>query len=474
MKIAMVASEALPLCKTGGLADVAFSLSKALVKAGDEVVIVLPFYQAIADRHLKLTKLGGFFVQMSWRQQGAAVFSYEHEGVKFLLIQNDYYFSRESLYGYNDDGERFAFFALGALEALKVASFRPDVIHVHDWQSAMIPCLLKNREDPYYDHTKTVLTIHNPAFKGMIDKYFLNDFYGLSDVLFDSGAVRFEGMVSTLKSGIVFADKVTTVSPTHREELLTPAFSQGLDGVLRLREKDFVGILNGIDTEEWNPRTDVYIAQNYGKGKDLEDGKHLNQADLLASFGVNWMGGPVYGLVSRLSFQKGIGLAIHSMRRALAHGANFLVVGSGEYELEQELEELRREYSGTMGIYIGYNNTLAHKIYAGSDFFLMPSLFEPCGISQMIAQRYGTLPIVRYTGGLSDTVHGYRDLGSSKPDGLAFRDYNEQGLDYAVGLAEETYSNQGLYYEMARWAMGLDRSWKKSAARYRDLYRSIA
>ncbi len=474
MRIAMIASESNPLAKTGGLADVAYSLSKALAKRGDEVVIVLPFYQAIADKGLKLEKLGGFYVQMSWRKQGAAVFEWKKGGLRFLLLQNDYYYNRESLYGYSDDGERFAFFALGALEALKVAAFKPDVIHVHDWQTGMIPCLLKNRDDPFYLGTKSVLTIHNPAFKGMIDRYFLNDFYGLSDSLFDSGAVRFEGMVSTLKSGIVFADKITTVSPTHREELLTPAFSQGLDGVLRLRERDFVGILNGIDVEEWNPRTDVYIAANYGKGKNLEDGKHVNQSDLLASFNLKWMGGPVYGLVTRLTFQKGISLAIASMRKALRNGANFVVVGSGEYELEQELEDLRREFPLTMGIYIGYNNALAHKIYAGCDFFLMPSLFEPCGISQMVAQRYGTLPIVRYTGGLSDTVHGYLDLGSKRPDGLAFRDYNEQGLDYAVSLADEVYRDQPLYYAMARTAMGLDRSWKKSAAAYGELYNSIS
>ena len=473
MKIAFVASESNPICKTGGLADVVYSLSKALIAEGNEVAVVLPFYQRIADVHLPLKKLGGFYIQMSWRHQGAAVFECVLNGVRFLLVQNDYYFSRESLYGYQDDGERFAFFSLASLEALKTVGFKADVVHVHDWQTGMIPCLLKNRDDPFFYGAKTVLTIHNPAFKGMIDKYFLNDFYGLSDALFDSGAVRFEGMVSTLKSGIVFADKITTVSPTHREELLTPALSQGLDGVLRLREKDFVGILNGIDTEEFDPRKDVYIARNYGRGKDLEEGKHANQSDLLSSFAVKWMGGPVYGIVSRLSYQKGIGLLLSSMERELSRGANFLVVGSGEYELEQRLEVLRSRYPGTMGIYIGYNNALAHKVYAGSDFFLMPSLFEPCGISQMIAQRYGTLPIVRYTGGLRDTVQGYRDLGSKKPDGIAFRDYNEQGLDYAIGLAEEIYRDQGLYYALARTAMGLDRSWKKSAKRYMELYSSL-
>jgi starch synthase len=288
-----------------------------------------------------------------------------------------------------------------------------------------------------------------------------------------TGKVRFEGMVSTLKSGIVYSDKITTVSPSHREELLSPLGSQGLDGILNLRREDFVGILNGLDTAEWDPSSDKDIAFPYN-AETLEKGKHENQADLLKAFGVKWYGGPVYGMVSRLSWQKGVDLVLASGKRALSQGANLLILGNGEYELEQKCENLRKAFPDTCGIFIGYNNALAHKIYAGCDYFLMPSLFEPCGLSQMIAQRYGTLPIVRYTGGLRDTVHGYLPTSCEASDGIGFNDYNEQGLDYGFALSREVSANQKLYYEMARRAMGLDRSWKKSAHDYLKLYRTLA
>jgi len=474
MKIAMFASEANPLAKSGGLADVVFALSKELAREGHEVLIALPYYQSIKAKALKTKKVGTFDVYMSWRHQEAAVYLIEISGVSFYLISNQYYFDRDKLYGYDDDGERFAFFALACRRLLKFIDFKADVVHVHDWQTAMIPCLVKEQNcfDDFYKDMSFVLTIHNPAFKGMIDRYFLNDFYGLSDALYDTGKVRFEGMVSTLKSGIVYADKVTTVSPSHREELLSRDSSQGLDGVLQLRRDDFVGILNGIDTEEWDPKTDKFIKTNYDM-TSLESAKAENQSDLLSAFHIRYFGGPVYGIVSRLSWQKGIDILLGSGRKALQNGASLLVLGNGEYELEQKMEALRREFPDTMGIFIGYSNELAHKIYAGCDYFLMPSLFEPCGISQMVAQRYGTLPIVRYTGGLRDTVDGYDGREVKDANGIGFNDYNESGLDYGMALARRLASDRPSYFACAKNAMALDRSWKKSANEYEKLYNAL-
>lgn len=475
MKIAMIVSEASHFAKTGGLADVSYALSESLIKAGHEVILVLPYYRTIKKTYKgKVNFVGSYDVYMSWRTEGVGVYKTTIGGLPVYLLENNYYFDRDNLYGYDDDGERFAFFSLAGKSLLPFIKLKADIIHVHDWQTAMIPCLVKegHRINDFFDHTKFVLTIHNPAFKGMIDRYFLNDFYGLPDYLYDNGSVRFEGMVSTLKSGIVYSDKVTTVSPTHREELLSVMGSQGLDGVLRLRERDFVGILNGIDVGEWDPNTDKLIKKTYKKAT-LMEGKKANQADLLASFNLAPAKGAVYGLVSRLTYQKGIDLIFPAMRKELKKGASFVVLGSGEYQLEQRLESLRREFPENVGIYIGYNENLAHKVYAGSDFFLMPSLYEPCGIGQLLAERYGTLPIVRYTGGLKDTVVGFNGENQKVATGIGFNDYNVEALEYALGLAHEIKESEALYYQLAGNAISIDNSWKKSAAIYERLYSSI-
>lgn len=475
MKIAMFASEANPLCKSGGLADVVYSLSKELAKEKHHVIIALPYYKSIKAKGIYKPELvGSYPVYMSWRKEQAEIYALPYEGFTFYLIDNQYYFDRDRLYGYGDDGERFAFFALACCRLLRFLDFKADIVHVHDWQTAMVPCLIKERDsmDSFYSQMKFVLTIHNPAFKGLLDRYFLNDFFSLPDSLYDNGKVRFQGMASTLKSGIMYADKVTTVSPSHREELLTPLGSQGLDGSLQLRKDDFAGFLNGLDTDEWNPATDKNIACNYDI-KTLEKGRHENQKDLLNAFHVKWFKGPVYGLVSRLSWQKGIDLVLQSGRKALQQGADLIILGNGEYNLEQRFEALHKQFPDTCGIYIGFNNALSHKVYAGCDFFLMPSLFEPCGISQMIAQRYGDLPLVRYTGGLKDTVNGFDGTTTKDKNGIGFNDYDVGGLDYAFEQSRRLYDNQKEYYEVARNAMKLDRSWKHSAANYLGMYREL-
>lgn len=473
MKIAMFSSEVNPLAKSGGLADVAYSLSKELVNMGNEVIVVMPLYKSMwkKEKTYKFEDFDDFEVSLSWRKTHAKIYKTVIDGITYYMIANGPYFERDNLYSYPDDNERFAFYQLASVQLLKNLNYKADIIHVHDHQASFIPVLIKEKEqdNPLFAKTKFVLTIHNPAFRGEFDKFYLNDYYGLPDYLYDNGTVRFNGMVSTLKSAIIYCDKITTVSPTHRDELLDPSSEFHLNGVLELRKDDFIGVVNGIDVKEWDSRKDPKLAMNYGI-TNLEEGKHKNQEALLKQMGLKFYGGPVYGLVSRLSWQKGIGLVAESMRNALRNGANLVVLGSGEYELEQQMEALRREFPDTCGIYIGYSDDLAHKIYAGCDFFLMPSLFEPCGISQMVSQRYGTLPIVRYTGGLRDTVNGYTGDNVDVADGIGFNDYNAMGMDYAIGMSKSLYGNQKDFYKVARTAMRLDRSWAQSAKKYEDLY----
>ena len=477
MNIAMFASEALPLSKTGGLADVVYSLSKELSKdKANEVVIFTPYYQnAKISAFPKMKDLGEIAVDLSWRHLHAHLWEGRSGRLRYVLIENAYYFHRPALYGYHDDCERFAFFGNAALAALRFLHFSPDILHVHDWQTGMIPCLLKEKEeyrnDPLFAHTKTVLTIHNPAFKGFIDRYFLADFWGLPDSLYDNGQVRFDNMVSTLKAGIVYADKITTVSPSHRNELLSQASDQRLNGVLALRKDDFEGILNGIDVEEWNPSSDPFIAKTY-TAKTWKEGKKANQKALLSTFGLKKGKGPVFAMISRLSWQKGVDLLLESIPpflQANSEGTLF-ILGSGEYALERRVQALRDAYPERVGVYLGYQNALSHQIYAGADFFLMPSLFEPCGISQMIAQRYGTLPIVRYTGGLRDTVDGYDGDITKYADGIGFRDYDVGGLTYGISKANELYHKPLEYAKIVGNALRKDNSWKKSAAAYLRLY----
>ena len=474
MKIAVFASESNPFCKTGGLADVAFSLSNSFAKGGNEVIFGLPYYKNLKLGKRKPKEIGSFNVILSWRRQEARVYRLEEGGITYYLLGNDYYFGRDALYGYQDDNERFAFFALACKNLLKFLSFHADIVHVHDWQAAMLPCLIKEGEknDPFYSKMKFVLTIHNPAFKGLMDRFYLHDYFNLDDELFFSGKVRFDEMVSTLKSGIIYADKITTVSPTHRDEILWNDGGHRLDGVLKLRERDFVGILNGIDVEEWNPSTDQNIVKNYD-AKSFEHAHALNRKDLLEHFHLLDQGGPVYGIVSRLSWQKGIDLIIDVFSQKCQENCNLVILGSGEYDLERKCEELRARFPEKCGIYIGYNDSLAHKIYAGIDFFLMPSLFEPCGISQMISHRYGALPIVRYTGGLRDTVEGYLGDNENTADGIGFNDYNDSGLGYGILMSNSLYSNKTSLQKCQENALKRDHSWNKSAKAYLALFESI-
>ena len=476
MKIVMVSSESRPYCKTGGLADVVYSLSKELASLGEEVSIILPYYDAIAKRlpREQLKKDVSFKTHMSWRKQTVDVYHKVEEGINYYFIENQQYFERGHIYGDFDDGERFAFFTNAVKEFLLAKKLYPHIVHVHDWQAGMLPCLMK--VDPVcqkkFAKTKYVFTIHNPAFQGLMPKFTLGDFYNLTDELFDNGAVRFKDQVSTLKAGIVFSDKITTVSPTHHLELLSPEGGMGLDGVLRYREWDFSGILNGIDYLEFNPEDDKVIAHPFSV-KNLVSGKKANREALFKELGLKNNNGPVYSLVTRITWQKGFDIIFPAVYELISRGANIIMLGSGEYQYEQKWEELKRRYPDRIGLYIGYSDPLAHKIYAASDFFIMPSLFEPCGLGQMIAQRYGTLPIVRRTGGLKDSVICYDGSNADSANGFGFDAYSVYEMKRTSHYAFDVYQDKKLLHQLMKNAMLTDNSWQKSTQEYLKLYKLL-
>ena len=474
MKIAMIASEARPFCKTGGLADVVYSLSKELVEMGEEVIVLMPFYKKVKDTiKTPVDFVCSFFVDMSWRHQEAKVYTANSDGIKYYFIEH-WYFDRDGIYGYGDDGERFAFFALAARELLARELTKPDIIHVHDWQAAMFPCLIK--ENSYYRDTfpnaHFVMTIHNPAFQGMLDRDALGDLFNLSPALYDEGRVRLEWRVSTLKAGIAYADKVTTVSPTHHEELLTPEGGMHLDADLRLREWDFCGILNGIDYLEFDPAHDPFIAKQY-TARTLVSGKKTNHDALLKELNLVDYGKPLFSMVSRLTWQKGLDVLFPTIEELANRGCNIVVLGSGERQYEEELERLRAAYPDKIAIYIGYSDPLAHRIYAASDFFMMPSLFEPCGLGQMIAQRYGALPIVRRTGGLKDSVINFDSSNADTSNGFGFDNYSCDDMRYTSVYAYDTWHNTELIRKLMKNAMLTDNSWEKSTQEYMKLYQAL-
>ena len=476
MKIIMVASESRPFCKTGGLADVVYSLSKELAVLGEDVAIILPYYDSIARNLPKseLKKAASFNTHMSWRQQSVDVYETKRDGVTYYFIENRQYFERGHIYGDFDDGERFAFFTMAAKEFLITKKLYPDIIHVHDWQAGMLPCILKTDPNCYkkFNKTKYIFTIHNPAFQGLMPKFTLGDFYNMTDELFDNGSVRFKDQVSTLKAGIVYADKITTVSPTHHLELLTPEGGMGLDGVLRYREWDFSGILNGIDYLEFNPSDDKVIAKQFTE-KTLVSAKKANREALFKEVGIANNDGPVFSLVTRITWQKGFDIIFPAVEELINRGANIVMLGSGEYNYEQKWEELKRRFPDRVGLYIGYSDPLAHKIYAASDFFIMPSLFEPCGLGQMIAQRYGTLPIVRRTGGLRDSVICYDGSNADTANGFGFDAYSDYEMRRTAHYAFDVYQDKKLLHQLMKNAMLTDNSWQKSTQEYLKLYKLL-
>ena len=471
----MVASESNPLIKTGGLADVVYSLGKELVVMGHEVSVLMPLYKRVLDKyHQTIKKIDSFDIHMSWRINHTDIYVTYQNGIAFYLMDNSYYFGRDGVYGYGDDMERFAFFTLSCAEFLARQKQRVDIVHVHDWHPGMLPCLLREQDEykEKFKKTKIVFSIHNPAFQGMMGQDDLYNLYNLPFELYENGATRFNGGVSSLKTAIMYADKITTVSPTHRYELLTREGSMGLDSVLAMRENDFIGILNGIDYLEFNPLHDEHINHPFSAVNFFRT-KTLNKWDLFKQLGIKDYGRPLYSFVSRVTWQKGMDIVFPVVEELASRGCNIIMLGSGEYRYEQWMEHLRGKYPNNIAVYIGYNDDLAHKIYASSDYFFMPSLFEPCGLGQMIAQRYGTLPIVRYTGGLKDSVIGYDGSNLERANGFGFTNFNYEAFREVVLMTLDIYDKLDVRKQLVKNAMKVDNSWSKSAKEYLSLYKYI-
>lgn len=467
----MVASEANPFAKSGGLADVTYSLSKELVKQGHEVDLIMPYYQSIKNQNLPIHHVFNLDVWMGWRHQGAAIQGIEKDGINYYFVENSQYFDRTNLYGYDDDGERFAFFVLMANQIVKSLNKHYDAIHVHDWQSAMLPVIVRvqERDNLLYYGTKLVLTIHNEAFQGFMDPFAIGDLFNLPGYLYDNGDLRFKDRFSTLKGGLIYADIITTVSPSHRDELLNPTLSFGLHEVLQYRLDTFFGVVNGIDETEFDPSKDKHIEKPFNL-KTLKKGKQENKRALQHFFNLAENDGPIFGLVSRLTWQKGIDLVLAKVDDIVFGGGQVIILGSGEGDLEYGFELARAKHPTQVGIYIGYSNDVAHKVYAGSDFFMMPSLFEPCGIGQLIAKRYATLPIVRTVGGLKDTVTDCNN-NLDVADGISFEHFNFDGFSFAIGKAFDIYNNKEVFETLRKNAFKKDHSWSLSAKEYLKLYK---
>ena len=473
MHILFVASEAVPFAKTGGLADVVGELPKYLVQQGTQVSVILPLYRIIKEKYInEMQFVSYYFDKMEDNRVYAGIFEYEKDGVTYYFVDNDEYFGRENLYGYDDDCYRFAFFMKTVVYTIKSKYLNVDIIHLHDWHTAMLAPYLKYNyyNDGQLNHIKTVLTIHNPMYQGLCDKNYLSKLFYIPMSEWDNGLNRFKDCLSYLKSGIVFTDKITTVSPTHRNELLTSEYGYGLEGILNIRQADFKGIVNGIDYDTWNPKTDNKIISNYSL---YGEKKLANKLELQKLFKIEENKDiPLFGIVSRFTWQKGIDLITPIIDQLMEKNVQLVILGSGDKSYENAFEYFRSKYPDRIGIYIGYNNDLAHKIYAGSDMFLMPSYFEPCGISQMMAMRYGSLPIVHEVGGLKDTVIPYNEY-THEGTGFSFKDANPYVLLKTIDYALSFYNDKKIWRKIVNNAMKQDFSWSKSAEQYIKLYNDL-
>lgn len=474
MKILMAASEAIPYMKTGGLADVVGSLPKYFDKDRYDVRVILPNYKCMDDKLLPQLKfVCHFYVNLNWRRQYVGIFTSQYDGVTYYFVDNEFYFAGDKPYNnIYEDVEKFAFFSKAVLEALPVIDFAPDVIHCNDWQTGLLPVFLKTvyGSDNFYAGIKTVFTIHNMKFQGRWKIKEVADVTGLPEHIFNSGELEFYGEANYLKGGIVYADEITTVSPTYADEICTPEGGEGLDGLMLERRRHLRGIVNGIDYDVFNPMKDTYLDKHFSV-RELS-GKVVNKRQLQEKYGLavdkDVM---LIGIVSRLTKQKGFDLVAYVMEEMLSTmNVQFIVQGTGEQQYEEMFNYFHGRYPQKLGVYIGYSEENAHEIYAGCDAFLMPSLFEPCGLSQLMSMRYGTLPIVRETGGLKDTVVPYNEYENTG-DGFSFANYNAHDMLHVIKYALDVFENhKDRWQEMMQRAMRHDFSWKASAKEYEKLY----
>ncbi len=476
MKLLFVGAEALPFASTGGLADVLGSLPAALKRAkGDDldIRVVLPLYQSISDKYKsEMVKATEFYVQLAWRSQYCGVFSYELDGVTYYFIDNLYYFSRGNLYGNFDDGERFAFFSMAVMEMMNKIGFYPDVLHAHDWQSALTVIYLRTKYSGIkeYQNIRAVYTIHNIDYQGIYDFSILGDVFGLSD--YERGIVEYNGLINLTKGAIVCCDRLTTVSSRYAEEIQMDYFASGLQHVLRMYSGKVMGIVNGIDTNYYNPETDPVLIKNY-KVTSVKSGKAACKTELQRIFGLpESPNTPIVAMVSRLASHKGFDLVKYAIERLLGRDVQFVLLGTGEHDLEGFFEGLQARYPEKVSILLAYNKDVSKQIYAGADIFLMPSKSEPCGLAQMIASRYGTVPVVREVGGLYDTIHPY-DPTTGQGNGVTFCSYDALDMLDAINRAVDLYNDADQWKKLRSNAMKMDFSWMKSAERYLQMYDEV-
>lgn len=475
MQIVFASAECAPFVKTGGLGDVAGSLPAALVRAGAEVIVMVPKYATIKDEYKsQMEHFSDFYVSLGWRNEYCGLEKLEHDGVTYMFIDNERYFARDYPYGFFDDGERFAFFSKAITESLQhlPAGFECDILHCNDWQTALAPVFLREFYQglPLYDRVKTVFSIHNVAFQGQFSDTVMEDILGVAHIPAAASQLRCDACsINYMLGALRYADAITTVSPTYANEIQTPEFGEGLDGVLRERSYALQGILNGIDVAGFDPATDKRIAANY----TVEDrsGKAVCKAKLQEELGLEVRDDrPLMVMVTRLTRQKGMDLVMYALDRILAGGVQVAVLGTGDRDYEDGLRYFQDKYPGTMAARIEFDPALSQRMYAAADMFLMPSKFEPCGLSQIIAMRYGTLPIVRETGGLKDTVQPYNEF-TGEGTGFSFSNFNGDEMGDAVFRAARLFwDNRDAWNQLVTQAMSQDFSWTRSADKYLDLY----
>lgn len=475
MQIVFASAECAPFVKTGGLGDVAGSLPAALVRAGAEVIVMVPKYATIKDEYKsQMEHFSDFYVSLGWRSEYCGLEKLEHDGVTYMFIDNERYFARDYPYGFFDDGERFAFFSKAITESLQhlPEGFECDILHCNDWQTALAPVFLREFYQglPLYDRVKTVFSIHNVAFQGQFSDTVMEDILGVAHIPAAASQLRCDACsINYMLGALRYADAITTVSPTYASEIQTPEFGEGLDGVLRERSYALQGILNGIDVAGFDPATDKRIAANY----TVEDrsGKAVCKAKLQEELGLEVRDDrPLMVMVTRLTRQKGMDLVMYALDRILAGGVQVAVLGTGDRDYEDGLRYFQDKYPGTMAARIEFDPALSQRMYAAADMFLMPSKFEPCGLSQIIAMRYGTLPIVRETGGLKDTVIPYNEF-TGEGTGFSFSNFNGDEMGDAVFRAARLFwDNRDVWNQLVTQAMSQDFSWTRSADKYLDLY----
>lgn len=476
MKILFAASECVPFVKTGGLADVVGALAPVLAKAGHDVRVMVPMYAAIpAQWQEKMAHVVDFEVQLGWRRQYAGIELLEQDGVKWYFIDNKYYFGRPYIYGLGgDEYERFGFFCRAVLNALPLLGFAPDILHAHDWQSGMIPALLRVQYDhlPFYSQIKTLYTIHNLQYQGIFGVKEVQDILGLGDSLWTDDKLECFGCANFMKAALVYADAVTTVSPSYAEEIQTAYYGERLDGLLRARRSSLFGILNGIDMKDYDPENDPHIQKNYSV-QDM-GGKAECKRALQEKLGLEIKPDvPLIGMVGRLSNQKGLDLVDYVVSSLMNLDVQLAVLGMGDSRYVNLFSWAEGHYHGRVAARFTMDNVLAHQIYAGSDMFLMPSQFEPCGLSQMISLRYGAVPIVRETGGLRDTVLSYNEQ-MGEGNGFSFFNYNAHDMLHTIERAVKYYSAEKDTWEiLQKRGMAGDYSWDQSAGKYLALYEKL-